>query len=205
VAMFGLRNITPIGYAAFAFVLGVAAGVLLRRTLPAMASTLVVYIAARLIEAEWVRPHLMPPVHHAMAIGLGNGIGFSLTPSGIQVMANPPNISNAWVLSSAIVNNAGQSPSATFMRSSCPSLEAGAAGVPAGGGARLPAKAIVNAPPAHAFQQCVAKVAAKFHQVVTYQPFSRFWAFQGIETALFLLLALLLAGLCFWLVRRRLS
>jgi hypothetical protein len=48
-------------------------------------------------------------------------------------------------------------------------------------------------------------VAAKYHEVVTYQPASRFWAFQGIETAIFVVLALLLAGLCFWWVRHRLA
>ena len=66
VAMFALRDITPMGYAAFAFALGVTAGVLMRRTLPAMASTLVIFVAARLAEATWVRPHLMPPVRTAM-------------------------------------------------------------------------------------------------------------------------------------------
>jgi hypothetical protein len=40
---------------------------------------------------------------------------------------------------------------------------------------------------------------------VVYQPFSRYWAFQGIETAIFVVLALLLAGFCFWWVRHRLS
>jgi hypothetical protein len=59
-------------------------------------------------------------------------------------------------------------------------------------------------PPA-AFQDCIAKLAAEYHEVVTYQPASRFWAFQGIETAIFLGLALLLAGLCFWWVRHRLA
>src|SRR3954471_6144662 len=41
--MFGQRNIAPIGYAALAFAIGVAAGLLLRWTLPAMAATLVAF------------------------------------------------------------------------------------------------------------------------------------------------------------------
>ena len=37
----------PLAYAAFAFALGVAAGLLIRRTLPAMATTLVAFVGAR--------------------------------------------------------------------------------------------------------------------------------------------------------------
>ena len=45
--LFGARGIVPIGYAAFAFALGVTVGVLIRRTLPAMATTLAVFVAVR--------------------------------------------------------------------------------------------------------------------------------------------------------------
>lgn len=38
---------------------------------------------------------------------------------------------------------------------------------------------------------------------MTYQPASRYWAFQWTETGLYLLLALLLTGLCIWQVNRR--
>ena len=203
-AMFGLRDITPIGYAAFGFALGVTAGVLIRRTLPAMATSLVIFVAARLAEAEWVRPHLMNPRHTDAALTLGNGVGLSLTPAGLQVFANPPNIQNGWALSSDIVNNAGQAPTAAFMKSACPSVAAGAPAGPAGFSRGIQVRARGGGPP-QALRDCVAKVAAKYHEVVTYQPGSRLWAFQGIETAIFLVLALLLAGLCFWWVRHRLA
>ena len=36
---------------------------------------------------------------------------------------------------------------------------------------------------------------------MTYQPASRYWAFECIETAIYLALALLLAGLCFLRIR----
>ena len=36
---------------------------------------------------------------------------------------------------------------------------------------------------------------------MTYQPASRYWAFQWIETAIYLALALILAGLCFLRIR----
>lgn len=59
---FDSRGIVPVGYAAFAFTLGVLAGVLLRRTVPAMAATLVAFTAARLAFRLLARPRLLPPV-----------------------------------------------------------------------------------------------------------------------------------------------
>jgi len=42
-----------------------------------------------------------------------------------------------------------------------------------------------------------------FHIVVTYQPAGRYWAFQWLETGIYLLLALLAAVACYWWVVRR--
>ena len=121
------------------------------------------------------------------------------------MMAGPPDIPNAWAISSAVVNKAGQAPTATFMKSACPSLVNGVQAGPSAGVATRHVRVAGNGPGPQAFQDCVTKVAAKYHELVTYQPASRFWAFQGLETALFVVLALLLTGLCFWWVRHRLS
>ncbi len=51
--------------------------------------------------------------------------------------------------------------------------------------------------------ECATRLG--FHDVVTMHPADHFWALQGMETALFLALALVLAGLCFWWVRHRTS
>ncbi|MFJ6463438.1 ABC transporter permease subunit [Streptomyces sp. NPDC091387] len=59
-AAFLVRGIAPLGYAAFAFVLGVAFGVIIRRTLPAMAATLTTYTVVQLVMPMWVREHLAP-------------------------------------------------------------------------------------------------------------------------------------------------
>jgi hypothetical protein len=40
---------------------------------------------------------------------------------------------------------------------------------------------------------------------VSYQPASRYWAFQWTETAIYVVLAVALAGYCFWRISRRLS
>jgi hypothetical protein len=52
-------------------------------------------------------------------------------------------------------------------------------------------------------QACRAYIES-FHlqHSVTYQPGSRYWALQWYETAIYLALALLLAGLCFLRIRR---
>jgi ABC-type transport system involved in multi-copper enzyme maturation permease subunit len=42
-ALFGTFGVAPIGYAAFALAMGIAAGIVFRRTLPAMAATLAVF------------------------------------------------------------------------------------------------------------------------------------------------------------------
>ena len=42
-----------------------------------------------------------------------------------------------------------------------------------------------------------------FHQLATYQPDSRFWAFQGMEAGIFVVLALALVGFAWWWVRSR--
>jgi hypothetical protein len=42
-----------------------------------------------------------------------------------------------------------------------------------------------------------------FHQLVTYQPASRFWAFQGIEAGIFVILAVALVLFARWWVLRR--
>jgi hypothetical protein len=40
---------------------------------------------------------------------------------------------------------------------------------------------------------------------ITYQPASRYWAFEWTETAIFLALTLGLAGFSFWRLSRRLT
>ncbi|WP_261571226.1 hypothetical protein [Frankia gtarii] len=52
-------------------------------------------------------------------------------------------------------------------------------------------------------QACIARIARLgYRQQVTYQPADHYWALQGSETAVFLALALLLTGFCFWWTRR---
>ncbi len=61
-ANFGQRGVVPVGYALFALALGTLLGLVIRRTLPAIAATVVVFIAARIAFQQVVRPHLVAPV-----------------------------------------------------------------------------------------------------------------------------------------------
>ena len=65
-------GVAPAGYAAFAFALGVTAGLLIRHTLPAMAVTLAVYTAVIVAFPVWVRPHLIPPVQTTSTLSLAS-------------------------------------------------------------------------------------------------------------------------------------
>ena len=58
-SQFDIQGIVPVGYALFAVALGIAAGALLRRTLPALAITIVVFTFLRLVIGQDLRPHYL--------------------------------------------------------------------------------------------------------------------------------------------------
>ncbi|MEA2635482.1 MAG: hypothetical protein QOH92_2249 [Chloroflexota bacterium] len=60
-AAFDVLGIAPIAYAVFALSLGTLAGLVFRRTIPAMALTLFVFVGVRILIAQ-VRPHFMTAV-----------------------------------------------------------------------------------------------------------------------------------------------
>jgi len=182
---FGVRDIAPIGYAAFAFVLGLTAGLLVRRTLPAMLSALVGFFAVREIVTRWVRPYLFPPLHKSLPITMASPVGFDETPTGMKVVATTRGLlSNAWTYSNQVVDKAGHAPTQAFLNRACPfNTTTGQANL----------------------QACTANIAAKYHELVTYQPSSRYWGFQWYELAVFLGLALILSAIGFWWIRRPIS
>jgi len=200
---FGERNITPLAYAAFGFALGVVAGLLIRRTLPAMATAMATFLGVRIVFTLWVRPHLIAPLHKASAID-PNNVGFGSTNGGPPtLMPNPPDIPNAWIYSTRFVDNAGHGLTPHFVTTTCPTVGTsfGAPPTVASGGGAIRIEAPAGAK--SALHDCVAKLGATYHQVVTYQPASRYWMFQWYETAIFFAFALALAGFSFWWIRRR--
>jgi ABC-type transport system involved in multi-copper enzyme maturation permease subunit len=192
-AWFSDRGLAPVGYAAFAFAVGVTLGALIHRVQPAMATTLAGYIVARIAVSFWVRPHLMAPSHTNVSLASSMvGMGIVKSPSGPALSASV-HIPDAWVYSTQIVDNTGRVSSSQYLHGLI-------AGIGAGGGPHAKSASFQAD-----FQTAVAKLGETHHVLVTYQPADRYWAFQGLETAVFLSFALLLAGLCLWWVRHRLS
>jgi len=194
-SVFAQRGLVPAGYAAFAVALGTAVGVMVRRTVPAMAITLVVFIGCLLVMGTWVRPHLLPPVRGQKSVASAGGFGFAPNASGtgLTFIVEPPPIHNAWVLSSGVVDAQGHHITTQFLKSACPQLPA----PPIGPGVHhAPADKSV-------FLSCVAKIAAVYHIDMRYQPASRYWIFQAMETGIFVVLALGLGACSVWWVRRR--
>jgi hypothetical protein len=182
-AVFATHGITPLGYAAFAFVLGATTGVIIRRAIPAMAVTLAIFAVIQLAMPLWIRPHLVPADH---VVAPFTSVQISLVgvtgPYGhlTVVAGDVPGAPGAWLLSSGPVNPAGQ-----------PVSTVPAACVTGRGVNLIPLPA------------CLARQGDR--EAISYQPASRFWALQWIETAIYLILALALAWYCFWRLDHRLS
>lgn len=202
-ATFDQRDIVPVGYAAFAFTLGVLAGALIRRTLPAMFVTLVGYVTARVAAMTWVRPHVLPPVLLNLALnprstGYGQAGTLSVLFGSPTLMPNPPDLPNAWITSIGIVNAHGEALTAAQLSRACPGIGKGRGGGGGGGlGHTRAPQAVVNQ-----LQDCVAKIGTTYHEAVAYQPAGRYWPLQWYELAVFLGAALLLAAACLWRIRR---
>ncbi|MEU8301234.1 transporter [Micromonospora sp. NPDC048909] len=163
--VFDLQGIVPIGYTLFAVALGIFAGTLWRRMLPAMAITLVGYVGVRAAVAVLARPHYQP----------ARTLTFPLTGTGEPVGGR-----GNWILSSGVRNADGQMV-ASDTRLQCPPGALGPTG--RGCGAELGVE-----PGAYNWQ--------------LYQPAGRFWLFQGIETGIFVLLALVLVYVAVRAIRR---
>jgi hypothetical protein len=178
--VFGARGIAPIGYGAFAFALGITVGVVLRRTVPAMAVTLVVVAAALIIMPLWIRPHLVTPVSETRPLSTTSFRELFMNENGSRMtVLGEVDLPGAWVLSNRTLTSSG-------------ALFTG------------PANTDVcnrDAPP----KSCQDWLGSlHLRQSLTYQPASRFWDLQWRETAIFVALAAMLAGFCVWWVRRRL-
>ncbi|WP_240796529.1 transporter [Streptomyces sp. RFCAC02] len=84
---FAARGVVPMAHAAFAFVLGVALGLVIRRTLPAMVTTFALYTAAQIAVPMWIRPHLATADRTVLPIEPG-GAPISIQDGARQLVAH---------------------------------------------------------------------------------------------------------------------
>jgi ABC-type transport system involved in multi-copper enzyme maturation permease subunit len=139
---FDVQGVAPIAYTVFAMALGIAAGALFRRIVPAIMTTLVAFVAVRIVTALYFRPL------------------FAVT-KNVSALAGPPPL--AYSLGQDIVGGSNTA--------NCQSLK------------------------------CLAAHGAYNH--ISYIPASSFWPLQGVESAIFFVLALALASFTYWSVTTR--
>lgn len=185
--VFSARDVVPIAYTAFAFMLGAATGLFMRRTLPAVFITLVGFAAVRWVVAQRIRPKFFTPLTQRTAISLSTPLRTDFTQSGVHIAASARGIlPNDWITSVKIVNDSGHVPTQAFLNKACPLSK-------------------TSVQPSLNLQTCLSHIAAKYHELVTYQPHSRYWSFQWFESGVFLGLAAILAVMCVLWIRRPMS
>ncbi|MER6663087.1 ABC transporter permease [Amycolatopsis japonica] len=192
--VFDARGVVPIAYSAFAFALGVTIGMLVRRSLPAMAVTLAAFAVIQVAVPIVVRPHLLPSIDATLELSPStvDGIGRNPNTGVLHFEAKAPD-PGGWLLAGETVDAAGKPVENVTMPTSSGPCSPSA---PPGG----------RGTGADPMDLCLAEInRLGYRQHVIYHPPTRFWPFQWIESALYLALALGLAGFCFWWIRRRLA
>ncbi|MFJ6782007.1 ABC transporter permease [Streptomyces yangpuensis] len=190
--MFSGRAIVPLGYAAFAFTLGACAGLLIRRTVPAMAATLVAFVAVQILVPFAIRPHFVTPEHTDVALS-----SLVTAPGGGESGAPK----DGWNGNHVQLKGAGDD---TYLRVgvlkpgvwvvSDPGAVLDASGREVRGAAGCADR---SKDPFECF------ATSDLHIEVDYQPADRYWTFQWVETGIFLGLSGLLAWFCARWLRRR--
>jgi hypothetical protein len=161
----------------FALAVGVAASALIRRTIPAMSVTLVVYAAAR-IPIHFFRVHFAPLSTRSLSVPLASILD---SPDGSPSDAVTSTLSPAdWLQTVVVIDPYGRP-------------------IPANSGNReLLQHYCANLPdrgdlPRAAVQACSSRLhGLSYHGKITYQ--GHFWLIQAVECAIFLGLAALLVA-----------
>jgi len=190
--LFGSRGIVPIAMAVLALAVGVTAGMLIRRTVAAMAVTLVAVAAVQILMPTLVQSRLASPETITTTITSENLRGLTMfgepesadpQVGGILVDIDKP---GAWVTENRTVDAQGDQ--VEFL----PTYAQECADAPGSD------PAVVEA--------CFTRLANEgYRQEVAYHPPSQFWALQWREAGILLTLALGLTGFCFWRIRRDLT
>jgi hypothetical protein len=180
-SQFDIQGIVPVGYALFAVALGIAAGTLLRRTLPALAVTIGVFTLLRLVIGQDLRSHYLTAL--------------TKTYSFLHPPALPTG--SYWLVSGGIVGPGGRIPGSQShggISLNIDNLPISLSNIPSA------CRALVFQGPAK-FPPCLA--AHGYRGLIAYQPAGRYWAFQGIETGIFVILGAILIAVTAIVISRR--
>jgi hypothetical protein len=208
--IFDRRDIVPVAYALFAFAAGALIGAILRRTVPAMATTLAVFIFGRVAVSLWVRPHLLTAVTKTESLAHGGSFGIESTNGATAaIVAGGDGPQNSMLLSSHMLTASGQPATlairTAFVQQHCPSIAVPPGGPIAGKGG--PGHAVAFPTPAKndPAVACLHQAAHTFKLVVRYLPADRYWALQWFESGIFAALAIVCCAGSYWWVTRRTS
>lgn len=183
---FEIQGVVPAAYILFALAAGVAASALLRRTVPAMAVTLVVYTVAR-FPVHYLRRQLLPARTHTVTFPLASIVRNLVSEKASSPYPATGLSPNDWIITTKVLGppgRGGDDPLAA-VQTLCPNLPRPTTG----GSGRV--------------DDCIAKVAGFNARLVTrYQPAARFWSLQAIESMIFVVLALALVATSILVVRR---
>ena len=200
---FDIWSLAAVAYTLFALSLGVCTGTIVRRTVPAMAITLVIFITLRILISIFWRPYFLPPM-------------VLLVP--LNSVQEPPQ--QSLVMSSYEVDRQGNRltvdpcqvdlpPSGSLENNSSSRLQLNMV-LPLmnvtlpltithslSGGPTSP-QALAQE---KAYEQCVTKHGFQIRYL--YQPPDRFWLFQEIECAIYVVLSMFLLALTLWWTKYR--
>ncbi|HEU4426821.1 MAG TPA: ABC transporter permease subunit [Pilimelia sp.] len=172
---FDEQGLVPVAYTLFAVALGVFAGTVWRKTLTAMAITLVGFLAVRGVMAFLVRPRYLPIQTRTFPVA-GD--------------SEPNKLAGDWVLTRTVYNAEGDELAAN-------------AEIHCGQPGPSPAASAATTPPPG--DPCLVTYGSGAYNQQTYQPADRFWLFQYIEAGIFIALAAVLLALAVYQIRRRIS
>jgi len=179
---FDVQGIMPAAYSLFAMALGIAAGTLIRRVLPALGVTLGVFFAVRLMIMGWVRQHYMTAITSTFNVS--------------QNVIAPPK-GAIWMLGQGI-----RGPNGPLVIP-----PGGGPGQIVGNGfpvADIPAACHAYFSQGSASRQLFSCLTSHgYSQYISYQPAARYWPFQFIEAGIFVALAAALIAVAFAVINRR--
>jgi hypothetical protein len=198
--VFGARGVVPVAYTLFALALGAVVGLLVRRSVPAMAVTLAGVAVLQILMPNLVREHLVKPESVTTSITQDNLQGMLVSSddvnrgkdgkteeiSAVDSIRIKATKLGDWELANQTITPSGK------VASSLPGWVSKCGGPP-----------VEDDSIAAKRKACFDRLAADgYQQRVTYHPASAFWALQWREAGLLVVGALLLSGFAFWRIRR---